>query len=301
MKKCINVLKNWVDSNPQWFVGGIALLLLFSYFYWFGIYSNGEISVSSADWGTLGDFVGGLVNPLVSLFALIWLKKSVDLQNKQMDEIQRNRIEEEKIRALESDALNVRAFEQTFYGLLERFSALSMEVAGNVDEIMSFYYGINDLDLGSLSEFFERKFDDDIGHYFRLLYRVLKFVDQAYPVSDYEFKKRKEYIGILRALISPKATQLLAINCFRPSNNVFDSYRFLLCRYSMLEHLSLKNKDGYHIPMVGAILEYGDEAFGDLHAKIGMDKEIDQYQRNGKKNDDAWGNAYLKFLDNFGD
>ncbi|MCX7206212.1 MAG: hypothetical protein NT086_09585 [Proteobacteria bacterium] len=257
----------WIEKNPQWFVGGIALVLLCSYFYWFGIYSNGEISVNSADWGTLGDFFGGLLNPLVSLFALIWLKKSVDLQNRQIEEMRASAIEDKEIRGLETDALKVRAFEQTFYGLLDRFTMVSKDVSGDMSDVMKFYYKNNDVSFSVLPALFDEELDDTFRHYFVLLYRVLKFVDESYPLVDDDLSERKKYTGILRALIDKKATQLLAIYCGR-NRPCFEKYRGLICNFSMLEHLSLKGNGEFFLPLVGAIYHYPSACFGNSHKTV---------------------------------
>lgn len=39
-----------------------------------------SFSNTPADWGALGDYFGGFLNPLVALFAFYWLKKSISLQ-----------------------------------------------------------------------------------------------------------------------------------------------------------------------------------------------------------------------------
>lgn len=50
--------------------------------YWAG-YLATEFSLEKA--GQIGDFVGGLANPMVSMLALVWLVKGVLLQRKEMD------------------------------------------------------------------------------------------------------------------------------------------------------------------------------------------------------------------------
>ncbi|MCF6438438.1 hypothetical protein L1077_03210 [Pseudoalteromonas luteoviolacea] len=45
------------------------------------------ISDSSADWGALGDFFGGVLNPLIAFCALVWLKYSVKIQKIELQEL----------------------------------------------------------------------------------------------------------------------------------------------------------------------------------------------------------------------
>ena len=69
-------------------LGAIAIMVLVmsTYFLWFAFKVNASVSYSSTDWGTLGDFFGGLLNPVIGLFALYWLTKSVRLQKEELFE-----------------------------------------------------------------------------------------------------------------------------------------------------------------------------------------------------------------------
>jgi hypothetical protein len=49
------------------------------YCLWFWLKVKLPISIQPGDWGTFGDYVGGLLNPVMGLFALYWLTKSVRL------------------------------------------------------------------------------------------------------------------------------------------------------------------------------------------------------------------------------
>ncbi len=60
--------------------------LLLVYFGWFGLMVKSDIADSSATWGTLGDFFGGLLNPLIASLALYWLTRSVRIQKEELNE-----------------------------------------------------------------------------------------------------------------------------------------------------------------------------------------------------------------------
>jgi hypothetical protein len=62
------------------------VVLLTAYFGWFGFKVEEGISESSATWGTLGDFFGGLLNPLIASLALYWLTRSVRIQKEELYE-----------------------------------------------------------------------------------------------------------------------------------------------------------------------------------------------------------------------
>lgn len=64
---------------------GFGLALPISYFSWF-IYHSIPISVNSGDWGTLGDFIGGILNPIIAFSAFYWLTRSVRIQKEELGE-----------------------------------------------------------------------------------------------------------------------------------------------------------------------------------------------------------------------
>lgn len=64
-------------SKILWAAPLIALAIICAYAFNF---SNIPISKASADWGTLGDYFGGLLNPILSFLSLIYLIKTIKLQ-----------------------------------------------------------------------------------------------------------------------------------------------------------------------------------------------------------------------------
>lgn len=52
---------------------------------WFVIHGQ-ELSLETSDWGTFGDFIGGLLNPLVAFFAFYWLTQSIKIQKEELSE-----------------------------------------------------------------------------------------------------------------------------------------------------------------------------------------------------------------------
>ena len=57
---------------------------LLVYFFWFGLYLNRGIAKSPEAWAHLGDFLTGISTPVITLFALLWLIQSVQLQRTEM-------------------------------------------------------------------------------------------------------------------------------------------------------------------------------------------------------------------------
>ena len=64
-------------------LAGAALLVPTSYFIWFS-YHGLHVSTTPDNWGTFGDFTGGILNPMVAFVALLWLMISVGIQRTEL-------------------------------------------------------------------------------------------------------------------------------------------------------------------------------------------------------------------------
>ncbi len=70
-------------NHSFWSVGFLAFLVVFAYFVKF---SGFGFSNNHADWGTLGDYIGGVLNPTISVVTLYWLTRSIILQKRELQE-----------------------------------------------------------------------------------------------------------------------------------------------------------------------------------------------------------------------
>ncbi|WP_025165896.1 hypothetical protein [Pseudomonas taeanensis] len=98
------------------FVLFVAITPLVIYMTWFIAFNNQDISKNATDWGAFGDFVGGLINPLIAFFAFYWLTKSVLIQKielsetkKALQDTQKSQEEQAKIalKAAKLQSLNI--------------------------------------------------------------------------------------------------------------------------------------------------------------------------------------------------
>ncbi len=77
-------------------VTSIFIITLASYIGWFFLSQGQFLSVKSADWGAFGDFVGGLLNPLIAYSAFYWLTVSVIVQKRELAETKQALIDSSK-------------------------------------------------------------------------------------------------------------------------------------------------------------------------------------------------------------
>lgn len=105
---------------------------------------------------------------------------------------------------------------------------------------------------------YEKFFDQaqsDVGHYFRNLYHIIKFVDKNDVIIDK--KNKKKYTSIIRAQLSTYELLLLFYNSLHSVGR--KKFKELIERYELLENMDVKllqNPDE-HVPL------YNKEAYGD--------------------------------------
>ena len=65
-------------------VTGAMVAALATYLIWFWLLQSKSLSDQNDAWGQFGDFIGGVLNPLVAYSAFYWLTRSVRLQKEEL-------------------------------------------------------------------------------------------------------------------------------------------------------------------------------------------------------------------------
>ena len=275
----------------------IAFAIVVSVFGFYFYKFPDALSNSKADLGTLGDFVGGILNPLLSFLALIILLRTFSMQREELV-IQREELKDTKeILKTQSQTQIKQQFESTFFALLNVHNQI-------LDK--------NNLDLLNICKRLFNKFNDSVelsgeegdnafckeseffqlcrakkrlerenylcGHYLQTLYQTLKFVATNSPDSqiglDFDSEKirnsvvglnEKMYSDIVRASLTSNSVHLLAVNCYceNEENNICWKYKLLIERYALLEHTPFDTQDSNNYPIFSEIRNfYDDKAFG---------------------------------------
>lgn len=87
------------NNHDHWpFRAGIGLFVLIVGFYSINI--EGSLSSDTTDWGTFGDYVGGIANPVIALIVLYYVYRTFLSQRQQLkearEEFRKSREEQEK-------------------------------------------------------------------------------------------------------------------------------------------------------------------------------------------------------------
>lgn len=101
------------------FVLFVAVAAPAAYGLWFFVVNNAPLSLQTGDWGAFGDFVGGLVNPLVAFFAFYWLTRSVLIQKEELSETRSALVESQRAQERQAELALVSAKLQSLNAELE--------------------------------------------------------------------------------------------------------------------------------------------------------------------------------------
>lgn len=71
------------NLNTKWFVIALCLIALVILGFYFGNF-HGGLSLDNGVWGTFGDYVGGILNPLIAAFAFYLIAETYKLQKTEL-------------------------------------------------------------------------------------------------------------------------------------------------------------------------------------------------------------------------
>lgn len=207
------------------------------------------LKISNSDsaqyWGQIGDFVGGVLNPILSFLALIAVVLSLKSQS---EETKAARIEaaaaidiqmkNNETLSAQNKLFDQQSFDSVFFGILnmhtrnlERVSGFNVElqareygtavfdrfaVAYNIDNVefvegdfmLSARLGDFQLRVIQNSVCFAQGEGSQVRNYFSTFEQLLRFVDE-YPFADPSIKPR--YIGIISSVLSPSELECIFI------------------------------------------------------------------------------------------
>lgn len=229
--------------------------------------------------GVLGDLFGAS-NALFSglalggvIFAIFMQRSEIKIAKAELQYTKSIFQEQSDSLKLQNEETKKQIFENTFFQLLRVFTSLTDSldlvsergVTKGKDVLSAFEKRLGAIESGlkaelkrapSFEEVFKRLYaetQNDLGHYFRMLYTILKYVDGA------EVKNKKFYTNILRAQLSNSELHLLLYNGL--SANGVEKLKPLIERYQLLDNLPLGR-----VRYKDALMDYAEEAFGENHA-----------------------------------
>lgn len=102
-------LEKKIGKSRGIIIGAIALFVI-GYSSWFLGVNDQPLSNNSEDWGTFGDFLGGLLNPLIAYMAFYWLTKSIVMQRHEMEQARLSFMEQVNLTRKENARLQLQEY-----------------------------------------------------------------------------------------------------------------------------------------------------------------------------------------------
>lgn len=294
-----------MDDNKQSdnrFSGIIAGLILYSFFLisiFVANFSVLDFSNDVAKWGSVGDYFGGLLNPVFAFLSFIALLLALRYQSKQIKQtaIQLKQNEEALEQAIDAIKQNEKALTQNAEALkinnkelenstdqlklatqahqaiektqkLQQFENLFTHMIGQLNLIYQ------DVEINSIKDFRTNlnsdcpytelqillKSDMKISRFFIYLYQILRYVDEI----EFDYSTKKKYANLLRSSLDNDFLQILYINCTCSGySDDYKKYNDLITKYEFLEHMNfIADMDlNYNLLLVSKF--YDEKAFGD--------------------------------------
>ncbi|WPN72478.1 putative phage abortive infection protein [Pseudomonas germanica] len=217
-------------------------------------------SVLDLKLGEFGDFFGGVLNPILTFLMFIGLIVTIVVQKNELalarDEFSKtaNALKEQ------SESSKKQILENTFFNLLkfhhealdglqfnEEILCCSVTIkagertAGRAvfSSILNWMH-IEEAPETALENYTNFQISENhvVGHYFRGLYQILKFIDDC-ELPDSE---KEKYSRILRAQLSTDEIALLFFNCICLDVDS-GQFRALVVKFKLLEHMRLSKVD----------------------------------------------------------
>lgn len=230
-----------------------------------------SIAISPNTTGPIGDTYGGTLGPVIAMVAAFLTFMAFWIQ------YQANKIQEHYIRQ--------QRFEDTFFRLLDHYKKNldSMDIRDSKDASKIKAIGFDcfkvmyrelkqDLkgktDKESINLFYDKlqdRFKQDLHHYFRFLYHILKFIKQ----SDIAEVEKLKYSSITRATLSAHELIFIFYNCLHDNGKT--NFKPLVEYFSLL-----KNIDDSLIINEDQRREYHDLAFASSFERA---KLLDDWKR----------------------
>jgi Putative phage abortive infection protein len=207
---------------PGVYVVGAVVLVFYALYFW-----GTGISGDPSDWGTLGDYFGGLMNPVVSFATLIvayavWKQQRDELRDtKKALEDQAKTAEQQRQEQRFFDLLHVYyrtveslRIEMRFGGIhayqgkeaIQRWLAESAKELGDLNQNFGDYTG-SDFEKGVLqSSWRENQGTERFGAYLRTIEAILTTAKELFRKSQHQ------YIELFKAQLSN--SELALIGCF---------------------------------------------------------------------------------------
>lgn len=265
-------------------------------------------------WGQLGDFFGGVLNPILSFVAILAVLYTIRLQSRELGEAREETKIANKTLAKQTEVFERQNFDSVFFRMLEVHARLLADidrsVAGGRNKDSLFALICSDFrNLCSLDVLHEDQLRDHainymeyrdraLGHYFRNMYQICKMIDDTkfHRVSNegggkitprmrrrfarINYERKRFYANILRGQLSSYEMQTLFLNCLTPQGL---GLKYYVEKFSMLKPLDRENflVGNAHLFALFEDIAYMDSE--DIGTEIILDYDREKNYQNARR------------------
>ncbi|MEK7739591.1 MAG: putative phage abortive infection protein, partial [Pseudomonadota bacterium] len=244
----------------------IFLIVFCLYFSEFG-FNGFHLSEKKEEWGQFGDFIGGILNPIVAGFALFWLITSVNLQIKELKKTNDALDKTVETAEKQQNQASIQNFESLFFQLLKTKNdslddieykkytygsdgeVTNTLVLKSVDAIKNHMIDFKSSPKKDWLNYYEENMLDYTGSYFRICYQIVKLIDNSKILSsdipkdmilDSSYStEQKKYFDIFRATLTKHEIEAFFFNCLNDYGN--KKFKKLIEKYGLFEPLPIDN------------------------------------------------------------
>lgn len=247
MKNKHQNIKNDSTITIYFLIAGLVITILTGAYYFLEISINKEFSKKDYElMAFIGSYFGGILNPAFALLALGALLWSIKIQSTELRET--------------SNTLKIQNFEATFFQMLRLYkevveTIVIVEIGRNDPQfkykgregIENLFYIFRKTYLDpdhirvskieeskeDIYKFFYNDYGHQIGHYYRIVYNILKFIGE----SDWDYEEQKFYTDILRAQLSKYELALFFYNVMYFKGEGQGKMRPWVEKYNLFKHI----------------------------------------------------------------
>lgn len=192
--------------------------------------------------GEFGDVYGAL-NTLFSGLAFSGVIISIVIQSIELRATRKEMNSQVLQFEQQTEAMQKQVFESSFFSMMNLHNDISSNLRSK-DQFKILFWNLNGIaektphykktlieHLNSVYEKFMEEAYSDIGHYFRYIYQIMKFIDKSKLSED----EKSVYMNILRAQFSNYELLLLFVNCLCYKRS--DKFKCLVEKYGFFEHI----------------------------------------------------------------
>ncbi|MGL0870746.1 putative phage abortive infection protein [Vibrio vulnificus] len=215
-------------------------------------------AIGKSSFGEWGDFFGGVLNPILTFLTFMGLLLTIVLQNRELREtraeakrtadalVRQNKVTDKQ--SFEQTLFNMLSLHQQILGAIDIYNKESKQTTLGRDCINVFFErykkvaenvgvgrGYQYIDETSETSRLDRAWrsfwgahKSELGHYFRFLYNIIRFIDDANV-------EKTTYIRIVRSQLSDQELALLFYNCL--SEHGREKFKPLVERYALFDNL----------------------------------------------------------------